>query len=342
MNGRCVPIHPGGGWYCASSSAPSHYTQVSRDGEWRDPDFTRPAHCPVCGDDVYFIRHNGGSVWVDPPLGWPWTKHGCFVQSDETTRSFSLWTAKSSGLSYPRFGIIMCVTEDLHFSEPILQIQFTDSSRASLILRYTPSTSSLLGALVIISEEDSLLLHQQYAEIPFHSFTRLVERNANGFYSCPRCTAWVKEHTGHEAYCRNHCRKDGPVAMSTNKNRNKNIRAGGSKQEQGAKNRPLTRHSKPTSKQSSSTQASPVPQPHLRNRPQPLSIDERIRMAIDKVAKDAWSRVTLIEGTAEQFKQAKQEALRCIAMLSPSIKRQVVHRFTSEQWRPLLARRPST
>jgi hypothetical protein len=27
---------------------------------------------------VFFIRHNGGNVWVDPPLGWPWPKHSCF------------------------------------------------------------------------------------------------------------------------------------------------------------------------------------------------------------------------------------------------------------------------
>jgi hypothetical protein len=26
---------------------------------------------------VYFVRHNGGSVWFDS-LGWPWEKHPCF------------------------------------------------------------------------------------------------------------------------------------------------------------------------------------------------------------------------------------------------------------------------
>lgn len=35
-------------------------------------------HCPKCGEEVFFIRHNGGSVWVDPPLGPPWYKHACF------------------------------------------------------------------------------------------------------------------------------------------------------------------------------------------------------------------------------------------------------------------------
>ena len=39
--------------------------------------FAAPATCPKCESSVYFIRHNGGSVWVDE-LGWPWSKHSCF------------------------------------------------------------------------------------------------------------------------------------------------------------------------------------------------------------------------------------------------------------------------
>jgi hypothetical protein len=38
-------------------------------------DFCRPTHCPECGEDVFFVCYNGGSVWLDPPLGWPWPKH---------------------------------------------------------------------------------------------------------------------------------------------------------------------------------------------------------------------------------------------------------------------------
>lgn len=35
-----------------------------------------PTSCPQCGADVYFVRHNGGSVWFDD-LGWPWPVHAC-------------------------------------------------------------------------------------------------------------------------------------------------------------------------------------------------------------------------------------------------------------------------
>lgn len=40
--------------------------------------------CPKCGAPVYFVRHNGGSVWFDS-LGPPWPKHECFV--DDTAGS---------------------------------------------------------------------------------------------------------------------------------------------------------------------------------------------------------------------------------------------------------------
>jgi hypothetical protein len=33
--------------------------------------------CPKCRERVYFVRHNGGSVWFDQ-LGEPWWKHACF------------------------------------------------------------------------------------------------------------------------------------------------------------------------------------------------------------------------------------------------------------------------
>lgn len=41
-------------------------------------DFCAERPCPKCKMPVYFIRHNGGSLWVEE-LGWPWEKHGCFA-----------------------------------------------------------------------------------------------------------------------------------------------------------------------------------------------------------------------------------------------------------------------
>ncbi len=41
--------------------------------------FTRPSRCPQCDARVYFLLHDGGSVWLDAPLAWPWPVHRCFA-----------------------------------------------------------------------------------------------------------------------------------------------------------------------------------------------------------------------------------------------------------------------
>jgi predicted RNA-binding Zn-ribbon protein involved in translation (DUF1610 family) len=69
IDGRTVPIHPGGGWHCGSWSDSSEVGYPVRESaSWGFTDFTRPTKCPECGADVFFIRHNGGSVWVDELL----------------------------------------------------------------------------------------------------------------------------------------------------------------------------------------------------------------------------------------------------------------------------------
>lgn len=84
VDGRIMPIHLSAG--CSSGYAGSTATAVRSAPAGYDDDFCRPTTCPRCGATVFFIRHNGGSVWVDE-LGWPWPKHGCFDTGHETLRS---------------------------------------------------------------------------------------------------------------------------------------------------------------------------------------------------------------------------------------------------------------
>jgi len=264
---------------------------------WRERDFTSPSRCPECGKDVFFIRHNGGSVWVDPPLGWPWPKHPCFDKPNEPTRSFSVWSAKSSGLTNPKLGIIKRIERDSKDEEPWIVIKLPDLSRVSLKLRWMPPDSSLLGALVIFSKEDSLLLHEEYAEIPFHSFSDRM-----GWYKCPRCSAFVQRDTGHEEFCRRHW-KPGRV-------------------------KPINLHKT----------KSPAPiSPLVRI---PSKLEERINSAMDKVARESWETAMSWPTVTERFTVAKREALQLIKMLSPHLRRQVEHRFSSAKWQPLLDRKP--
>ena len=72
IDGRSIPMHSGGGCSGRSGSAPG-----SRVVD-REQSTCLRTNCPKCREEVYFIRHNGGSVWIDPPLGPPWDRHGCY------------------------------------------------------------------------------------------------------------------------------------------------------------------------------------------------------------------------------------------------------------------------
>lgn len=81
MGGRPTPIHVSGRW-CTG------YSSGSGPGSGRSPVVAKPfqtivsyvdpnAHCPVCGERVFFYQSpNGGRVFFDH-LGWPWPKHPC-------------------------------------------------------------------------------------------------------------------------------------------------------------------------------------------------------------------------------------------------------------------------
>jgi hypothetical protein len=297
--------------------------------EWRERDFTRPAKCPKCGAGVFFIRHNGGSVWVDPPLGWPWPKHPCFDEPHEPTRRFASWSPKSSGLTDPELAIIKRIQTVESTNESVVEVEFTDTTRASLILRWTPNDESLAGSLVFISEPDSMLLHPRYAEIPFHSFTRMPPVGHNGWYTCARCKASVKHGTGHEDYCRLHYKRP-PASPSQPKSLplwRQRLRPGG-------KTRSF-RPSNPQPVKKLETERSVPP-----SAPAPLSLEARIKQAMDKVAREAWLAAKSELPSNERFTIAKREAIRLIKMLSPHVRRQVEHRFSSQKWSPLLAARP--
>ncbi|WKH88807.1 hypothetical protein QYQ40_26830 (plasmid) [Klebsiella pneumoniae] len=77
VNGRCIPMHLYGSCIGSSSRA-TDYSGYNTSHE----SMCFSTTCPRCGDGVFFVRHNGGSVWLDLPLGWPWYKHGCFYTDE--------------------------------------------------------------------------------------------------------------------------------------------------------------------------------------------------------------------------------------------------------------------
>jgi len=71
--GSSYPIHLSGG--CFGQSSSRDYELPSD-----EPDCWK-TRCPKCRAAVWFVRHNGGSVWLDD-LGRPWPKHPCFDEAE--------------------------------------------------------------------------------------------------------------------------------------------------------------------------------------------------------------------------------------------------------------------
>lgn len=94
VDGRITPIHLSGS--CGSDYAGSTATAARSAPAGYNDDFCRPTTCPQCGAAVFFIRHNGGSVWVDE-LGWPWPKHGCFDTSSGQPTSRHAFSVETPG-----------------------------------------------------------------------------------------------------------------------------------------------------------------------------------------------------------------------------------------------------
>jgi len=67
-------------------------------------DFCRPTHCSMCGKPIYFIRHNGGSIWVDE-LGVPWPKHSCYKQEENKKKYFDWYNALALVIQKPVLGL---------------------------------------------------------------------------------------------------------------------------------------------------------------------------------------------------------------------------------------------
>lgn len=69
-----------GGVYYGCSAPPENRSipPAGTRAVWDHADFCRPSTCPKCRQSVFFVRHNGGSVWFDS-LGQPWPKHPCMA-----------------------------------------------------------------------------------------------------------------------------------------------------------------------------------------------------------------------------------------------------------------------
>jgi hypothetical protein len=123
----------GGGW-----------SYVRESWRYRDDDFCRPTSCPVCGAAVFFVRHNGGSVWFDE-LGPPWDKHACF--DDEPSGRTLRTRLRTSATSAPAFGVILETNRPFGSDSGRVVVRCSDGV---VLDRWFPRANLPVGQLVLV------------------------------------------------------------------------------------------------------------------------------------------------------------------------------------------------
>lgn len=147
--------------YGASSYSAPRFAPSNSVWRYRD-DFCAPTTCPRCGKEVYFIRHNGGSVWVDS-LGWPWPKHGCFESEGEGT-SWASYFRENVPPETATHGVDVGVILHAYWAEEgsgkpvriLIGIEFSETRRVCLATSATNSTSYLRGRLAVLDLRNSV------------------------------------------------------------------------------------------------------------------------------------------------------------------------------------------
>lgn len=146
VNGRLTPIHPSGG--CGFHyDIRDHYQSHGSDSRcW-------PTTCNECKNKVFFIRHNGGSVWIDPPLGPPWQKHECFYKHQPSGSKRTLIEDTHLGRTVgPNMRIAVVTRTEVHpiGLETILHLEFADGSQERVVVA---GTLDFAGEMVFVDED---------------------------------------------------------------------------------------------------------------------------------------------------------------------------------------------
>lgn len=192
VDGRLVPLHLHGG----CSDGGGHSTSNDFSGYSRSEESCCfGTDCPECDEKVFFIRHNGGSVWIDPPLGPPWYKHPCMDKGYSPTsgiRSRLLSSTSFLNISVGAESILGVVKEsEVSFSCTITKIETERNDRYVLLIKN--NAGYLTGKLVIFNPKQNSVSPCDNDKYIFKVVAIIEAPPSGGLQSekviCPDCNA---------------------------------------------------------------------------------------------------------------------------------------------------------
>lgn len=160
-NCTCGWCRGGGGW----RGGGSHYRApaaplpaVGTRTTWSCDDFCCPTTCPRCGAPVFFVRHNGGSVWFDE-LGPPWPKHACFFDDLTGIRLRTHLTEKARRKRPAFFGVVTETVVTEPGEKDRFVIHCSDGQVIDDEFNCTADLTKFPGSLVVIEQPEPELYH---------------------------------------------------------------------------------------------------------------------------------------------------------------------------------------
>lgn len=195
IDGHCIPLHLSGG--CGGRSGSSDVRDFSGFVSSNESECFQ-THCPSCNGSVFFIRHNGGSVWVEPPLGPPWLKHACM--EDEPTngdriRASLIFPDELATYDSPE-GLLIGVVKAAETAASCTILQIESGASETLFLLIKNNAGFLVGRIVVVDPSASVVRWIENASYtfsiiaPLRAGEKCVQQRVNA--SCPECDDVVR------------------------------------------------------------------------------------------------------------------------------------------------------
>jgi hypothetical protein len=210
IDGRCVPLHLyGGGCGGSARSEVNDYAGYNRSKE----SCCFLTNCPECSRNVYFIRHNGGSVWIDPPLGPPWYKHPCMDNTYVAAKGRSPVVTESALARFKqRDGLIIGIVKEAEASalKRCSLINIETGKDQSIILLMKNNAGFLVGRLVLYDQRGKSVSWVEKDDYTFRVIARLKPQPVRPsslvlHIGCPECTNKIRADELAEHLKRQHC-----------------------------------------------------------------------------------------------------------------------------------------
>ena len=131
----------------------------------RDEDFCRPTACPYCGANVFFVRHNGGSVWFDD-LGSPWSKHLCFEDDRYGTQLRLTLAGQHQESRATLFGVVIETVTTRPGAGGRIIVRCSDGSLIDEEFNTSRSLASLAGILTVVLRDEQGRISLKLVEPP--------------------------------------------------------------------------------------------------------------------------------------------------------------------------------